>query len=42
VGREAVTDVWVAGRQVVAHRALQTADEAALAASARLWRERLQ
>jgi 5-methylthioadenosine/S-adenosylhomocysteine deaminase len=42
VGREAVTDVWVAGRRVVAHRALQTADEAALAASARLWQERLQ
>jgi 5-methylthioadenosine/S-adenosylhomocysteine deaminase len=42
VGREAVTDVWVAGRRVVAHRTLQTADEAALAASARLWQERLQ
>ncbi len=42
VGREAVTDVWVAGRRVVAHRVLQTADEAALAASARLWQERLQ
>jgi 5-methylthioadenosine/S-adenosylhomocysteine deaminase len=42
VGREAVTDVWVAGKRVVADRALQTADEAALAASARLWQERLQ
>ncbi len=42
VGREAVTDVWVAGKRVVAHRALQTADQAALAASARLWQERLQ
>jgi 5-methylthioadenosine/S-adenosylhomocysteine deaminase len=42
VGREAVTDVWVAGRRVVANRTLQTADEAALAASARLWQERLQ
>jgi 5-methylthioadenosine/S-adenosylhomocysteine deaminase len=42
VGREAVTDVWVAGKRVVAHRTLQTADEAALAASARLWQERLQ
>ena len=42
VGREAVTDVWVAGRRVVADRALQTADEAAIAARARLWQERLQ
>jgi 5-methylthioadenosine/S-adenosylhomocysteine deaminase len=42
VGREAVTDVWVAGKRVVAQRALQTADEAELAASARLWQERLQ
>jgi 5-methylthioadenosine/S-adenosylhomocysteine deaminase len=42
VGREAVTDVWVAGRRVVAHRRLQTADEAALAATARLWQERLR
>jgi 5-methylthioadenosine/S-adenosylhomocysteine deaminase len=42
VGREAVTDVWVAGKRVVADRVLQTADEAALAASARLWQERLQ
>ena len=42
VGREAVTDVWVAGKRVLADRALQTADEVALAASARLWQERLQ
>ena len=42
VGREAVTDVWVAGKRVVARRALQTVDETALAASARLWQERLQ
>ena len=42
VGREAVTDVWVAGSAVVANRVLQTADEAAIAASARLWQERLQ
>jgi 5-methylthioadenosine/S-adenosylhomocysteine deaminase len=42
VGREAVTDVWVAGKRVVAHRKLQTADEAALAATARLWQERLR
>ena len=31
VGREAVTDVWVAGARVVADRVLQTADEAAIA-----------
>jgi 5-methylthioadenosine/S-adenosylhomocysteine deaminase len=42
VGREAVTDVWVAGRRVVANRALQTADEAAIVASARLWQERMK
>ncbi len=42
VGRQAVTDVWVAGKRVVTDRVLQTADEAALAASARLWQERLQ
>jgi len=42
VGREAVTDVWVAGKRVVARRALQTVDETTLAASAGLWQERLQ
>ena len=42
VGREAVTDVWVAGMRVVAERKLLTADEAAIAATARLWQERLQ
>ena len=42
VGREAVTDVWVAGRRVVENRVLQTADEAAIGASARLWQERLK
>jgi len=42
VGREAVTDVWVAGRRVVANRVLQTADEAAIVASARLWQERMK
>ncbi len=42
VGREAVTDVWVAGARVVAGRVLQTADEAGIEASARLWQERLR
>jgi len=42
VGRDAVTDVWVAGRRVVSGRALTTADEAAIAARARAWQERLQ
>ena len=42
VGREAVTDVWVAGARVVADRVLLTADEAAIKATARLWQERLQ
>ena len=42
VGRDAVTDVWVAGRRVVSGRALTTADEAAIIARARLWQERLQ
>jgi 5-methylthioadenosine/S-adenosylhomocysteine deaminase len=42
VGREAVTDVWVAGRRVVSGRMLVTADEASIVARARLWQERLQ
>ena len=42
VGREAVTDVWVEGRRIVAGRVLQTADEAAIGASALLWQERLR
>jgi 5-methylthioadenosine/S-adenosylhomocysteine deaminase len=41
-GREAVTDVWVEGRRIVAGRVLQTADEAAIGASALLWQERLR
>ena len=32
----------VAGKRVVENRVLQTADEAAIAASARLWQERLK
>jgi 5-methylthioadenosine/S-adenosylhomocysteine deaminase len=42
VGRDAVTDVWVAGRRVVSGGALATADEAAIAARARVWQERLR
>ena len=42
VGREAVTDVWVGGRRIVENRVLQTADEAAIGAAARLWQERLK
>jgi 5-methylthioadenosine/S-adenosylhomocysteine deaminase len=41
-GREAVTDVWVDGRRVVAGRRLTTADEAALLGRARVWQEKLQ
>ncbi len=41
-GREAVTDVWVEGRRIVDGRVLQTADEAAIGASALLWQERLR
>jgi 5-methylthioadenosine/S-adenosylhomocysteine deaminase len=42
VGREAVTDVWVAGRRVVDNRVLTSADEAAIVARALTWQERLQ
>ena len=42
VGREAVTDVWIAGKRVLRGRALAMADEASIAAAARLWQERLQ
>jgi 5-methylthioadenosine/S-adenosylhomocysteine deaminase len=42
VGREAVTDVWVAGRRVVENRVLTSADEAAIVARALTWQERLQ
>src|SRR5205823_5299893 len=41
-GRECVTDVWIGGAQVVADRELVTADEAAIAARARSWQERLK
>jgi 5-methylthioadenosine/S-adenosylhomocysteine deaminase len=42
VGRDAVTDVWVAGRRVVADGALTTTDEGAIVSRARYWQERLQ
>jgi 5-methylthioadenosine/S-adenosylhomocysteine deaminase len=42
VGREAVTDVWVAGRRVVESRVLTSTDEAAIVARALTWQERLQ
>ena len=42
VGRDAVSDVWVAGRRVVSARTLTSADEASIAARARLWQERLR
>ena len=42
IGRDAVSDVWVAGRRVVSGRALTTADEATIIARSRLWQERLQ
>jgi len=42
MGRDAVTDVWVGGARVVKARALTMADESSIAATARLWQERLQ
>jgi 5-methylthioadenosine/S-adenosylhomocysteine deaminase len=42
MGREAVTDVWVAGRRTVADRRLVCADESVIKARARAWQERMQ
>ncbi len=42
IGREAVTDVWVAGRRIVDNRVLANADQAAIVARAITWQERLQ
>jgi 5-methylthioadenosine/S-adenosylhomocysteine deaminase len=42
LGRDAVTDVWVGGRRIVANRVLTTVDESAIVGRARLWQERLQ
>jgi len=40
-GREAVTDVWIDGRHVVAARRVTTTDEDSLASRAALWQQRL-
>src|SRR5207249_3036884 len=42
VGRDQVTDVWIAGKRIVSGGALVTLDAAELAARARLWQDRLQ
>jgi 5-methylthioadenosine/S-adenosylhomocysteine deaminase len=42
VGREHVTDVWVAGERIVRDRRLTTVDAAALAGRVRLWQQKLQ
>jgi 5-methylthioadenosine/S-adenosylhomocysteine deaminase len=42
IGRDAVTDVWVGGRRVVANRALTTVDEGAIVNRARVWQGKLQ
>lgn len=41
-GRRDVTDVWVAGKQLVANRTLMTMDEGDIAGRARSWQERLR
>jgi len=41
-GRESVTDVWIGGDRVVADGGLVAVDEAAIAARARFWQERLK
>jgi 5-methylthioadenosine/S-adenosylhomocysteine deaminase len=41
-GRECVTDVWIGGERIVADRVLVRVDEAAIAARARSWQERLK
>jgi len=42
VGREQVTDVWVAGRRLLAQRVLTTLDEAAILRRAHSWRDKIQ
>jgi len=42
VGREQVTDVWVAGRRLLADRILTTLDEAAILRRAQDWRDKIQ
>ena len=41
-GREQVTDVWVAGKRLLANRALTTLDEAAILRRAHDWRDKIQ
>jgi 5-methylthioadenosine/S-adenosylhomocysteine deaminase len=41
-GRDQVTDVWVAGRRVVAERRLTRIDVEELAARVLFWQDRLQ
>ena len=41
-GRGQVTDVWVAGRQVLENRQLMTIDEQAVVARAEEWRRKIQ
>jgi 5-methylthioadenosine/S-adenosylhomocysteine deaminase len=40
--RNQVTDVWVAGRQLMKNRQLLTLDEKAIKAKAKLWREKIK
>ncbi len=40
--REQVTDVWVAGKRLLANRALTTLDEAAILRRAQEWRDKIQ
>ncbi len=41
-GRNLVTDVWVAGKQLVKNRQLTTLDEAAILKKAQTWRDRIR
>jgi len=41
-GRDQVSDVWIAGEQLVAARSFSSLDSTELAALARLWQDRLQ
>ena len=41
-GREQVTDVWIAGRQVLRERALTTLDDAGLMAKAKEWGQKIK
>ena len=41
-GREQVTDVWVAGKRLLANRTLTTLDEAAILLRAQDWRDKIQ